>query len=376
MSRIALSIYDDLDNPHYGGGGARVVQELARRLATDHEIVVFSSSYRHAPRRRVRDGVRYVYLRTGWAGPRLGQIVFNVVLPWVARRHRPDLWLETLTPPFSASPLPLLSRTPVVAMAQQLCGRFMTEKYHLPFQRIERWGLGWYRHIVTLNDADRATARAASPHAQVHVIPNGVQVSGAGPTSPGDYVLYLGRIDMRLKGLDLLLDAQSRAESPLPLVIAGAGTPAEESALIRRLPEVPRTRWVGPVSGAVKEDLLRGCAALVMPSRSEAFGLVALEAMAHGHHVIAFDLPTLGWLDGSGHRPVRRGDVADLAAALDEVGREPAVTERRGKEAWEFVQGFDWSTTSARYRRVIAQVLRAPDADRSRTPRPGARRHA
>jgi len=50
--------------------------------------------------------VRYVFLPVAWAGPRLGQLVFQMLLPVVSLWIRPDLWIDSLTPPFSASLVP------------------------------------------------------------------------------------------------------------------------------------------------------------------------------------------------------------------------------------------------------------------------------
>src|SRR5687767_3247856 len=141
MKNVVLSIFDDVGNPHYGGGGATVAHEVATRLAKDHRVTVYTGSYRGASSRD-RDGVRYVFLPVGWAGPRAGQILFQLLLPFVALAKRPDLWIESLTPPFSVSLLPLFCRAPVIGLAQMLGAVDMARKYRLPFPLVERRGLG------------------------------------------------------------------------------------------------------------------------------------------------------------------------------------------------------------------------------------------
>ena len=64
-------------------------------------------------------------LPVGWAGPRAGQLVFHALLPFAAGRIPHDLWIESFTPPFSTSFLPLFSPARVVGFAQNLCGQEM-----------------------------------------------------------------------------------------------------------------------------------------------------------------------------------------------------------------------------------------------------------
>src|SRR5436305_13603765 len=110
---VVVSNYDDIGSPYYGGGGAVVVAQIARRLARDYDVTVYTGSYRRSGRSLVRDGVRYVFLPVGWAGPRGGQLLFLLLLPLVALVRRPAVWVESLTPPASASLLPLVARCPV-----------------------------------------------------------------------------------------------------------------------------------------------------------------------------------------------------------------------------------------------------------------------
>jgi glycosyltransferase involved in cell wall biosynthesis len=93
---------------------------------------------------------------------------------------------------------------------------------------------------------------------------------------PGDFVLYLGRVD-RNKGCDTLLeyfvDYAAAHESPT-LVLAG---PAK-----MRVPAHPRIRALGYVSDEVREALLTHARALVVPSPYESLSIVLLEAWNHG----------------------------------------------------------------------------------------------
>ena len=160
---------------------------------------------------------------------------------------------------------------------------------------------------------------------RIFIVPNGVSVpdylrnSEAGMTAfESRTLLYLGRIHP-MKGLDLLLEAvkihkdvsgeASKGASDvrkIRLVICG---PDEEGTLERLKSQVEElgltdeVEFREPVRGAAKWELIKTCDGLVLPSRSENFGLVVAEALACGKPVIctqgapweALEREGMGW---------------------------------------------------------------------------------
>jgi phosphatidylinositol alpha-mannosyltransferase len=355
-----MSVYDHAGNPHYGGGGAVVVHEVAVRLLKDHRITVYCGSYSGSGRSEVTDGVRYVFLPVGWAGPRAGQLLFQVLLPFVAMVVRPDLWIESLTPPFSASLLPLVRRRPVIALVQMLGAADMARRYRLPFTAVERRGLRLYRRFIVLNATDADAVATCAPRATVALIPNGIIQPHvrAGDFGAGRHILVLGRIDVRQKGLDLLLAAVGAEPPALPVVIAGSGTRAE----VRKLAEVarqvrPPIVLAGRVSGEQKSRLLRDAAFVVVPSRFETFSLTALEAMAYGKPVVCFDLPRLAWIRPDCGVRVPPFDVAALGRAIHQLAADPATRATLGRQAHALSSQYDWDVIGERYRALVAEAL-------------------
>ncbi|MFJ2961429.1 glycosyltransferase [Streptomyces collinus] len=360
---VVISTFDDLRNPHYHGGGALLVDKVARRLAEDHRVTVVTVASRGGT--ETRDGVRYHRLPLGWAGPRLGQLLYHAVLPFTARRLPHDVWLESFTPPFSTGFLPLFARGPVVGLAQSLSGAAMTRRYHLPFSLVERYGLRFYEDVVVLNEADAATVRRHAPEAATHVIHNGVDPPPAAPrrAGEGEYIAFLGRIDVRPKGLDLLLAAHAADPPSLPLLLAGAGTRGQEAELTALIAAAGAdARWVGEVSGVGKQRFLEDCAFLVLPSRSESFGLVALEAMSHGKPVVHFDLPTLRWMDGGGNVTVPAFDVEALGRRLRALTADEETRRRLGHLAHRAARWLSWDRTTGQYRSLVQELLDRPAA--------------
>jgi len=335
--RVVISIYDDFDNPHYAGGGPNVVRDVASRLSRDYDVLIVTGGRRW--RRTDRDGISHLHLPVVWAGPRLGQAIWALLLPLVARMLRYDTWIESFTPPFSSNLLPLVTRRPVIGLAQALSGREMARRYgtRLPLL-LESRLLRRYRDIVVLNGRDRDVVTSLSSRVRVHLIPNAVPAPPQVPrdAAGGEYGLFLGRIDVTQKGLDLLVAAYTgpAADPLLPLVIAGGGRPYEEERLRELIAGAgPRVRWVGAVHGQEKEELLAGCGYLVVSSREESFSLAALEAMARGRPVVRFDLPQLDWIPRDCGEVAPRFSVAGLREAMERMSVDPAVRSRAGTRA-------------------------------------------
>jgi glycosyltransferase involved in cell wall biosynthesis len=110
----------------------------------------------------------------------------------------------------------------------------------------------------------------------IRIIPNGVDgelFDSVPEQSRTQSVLYLGRLHP-LKGLDLLLDAWQRlAPSPeWELIIAGPSDGAT-------LPSLPNVRVLPPCYGQDKVKLIKQAAFLILPTRSENFGIIVAEAL-------------------------------------------------------------------------------------------------
>jgi glycosyltransferase involved in cell wall biosynthesis len=357
--QVVISSFDNPAQPFYNGGGVAVVEMIAARLRPHFEVTVVTAG--RGAGAVVRDGIRYRVLPVAWAGPRTGQLLYHLLLPIAAWRVPHDLWIENFTPPFSTSFLPLFSRAKVLGFAQALTGDEMARKYHLPFFLVERLGLRFYDDIVVLNPADQERVRQHSPSAAVRLIPNGIEQRGLDELTlgAGEHILFLGRIDIWRKGLDLLIEAYEQSGLALPLLIAGAGVPREE----RRLAELiaatrGNVRWVGHVTGAAKQELLERSAFVTVPSRAETFGLAALEAMSRGKAVLHFDLPTLRWMGGDIRVPAF--DTGALAAQMRGLADDQTARSELGRAAHAAAQQFGITETADRYLSVVRDLIGPP----------------
>jgi len=355
--RIAFSNFDDLANPWYGGGGARAIHEVGQRLAGRHQVTVVTGTFPGAPRGAV-DGVAYQRVGAAWAGPRLGQVIYSLLLPLAVRRLPHDVWVESLTPPFSTGMLPWFTRRQVAALTQILGGAGMARKYGLPFDRLERAGLRHYRHAIALSEVLKAQLLTMNPRLNVAVIPNGVpdELIARVPRKDERHVLFLGRLDRAHKGLDLLLDAWGALPDPVPpLVIAGAGS-AEQEAWLRRHPVAGsrQVRFAGRVTGDAKLKLMDDALLLVMPSRYEGFPLTLLEGFCHELPAVLFAIPELAWLPDTCCVKLPPFEVPALTEALRGLIADPERRHAMGRAARDYARHFGWNDLAARYEAFLA----------------------
>jgi D-inositol-3-phosphate glycosyltransferase len=175
---------------------------------------------------------------------------------------------------------------------------------------------------------------------------------GAEPDAP--LVLSVGRIQP-LKGLDVAVDAFALLPAGIRergtlVVVGGPSGPEGEHYLerVRRrargLGVDDRIRWVPPQPHATLASYYRAADVALVPSQSESFGLVALEAAACGAPVVATPVGGLRTLVVDGRTGLLRqrtpGAFADAVAAI--VGDRGYGAEL-GSNAARHAQQFTWS---------------------------------
>jgi len=174
-------------------------------------------------------------------------------------------------------------------------------------------------------------------------------------------VFFLARLDRAhyFKGLHVLIEALAQIPEAA-LVVGGDGEWRTDYEAQARARLGDRVRFVGDLSDAALPDYYRAADALALPSidRTEAFGLVLLEALACGTPVVASRLPGVRTLVSEGRTGylVEPGDPIDLAAKLAACLREHdtlapnAVAFVRERYSWEAIA----AQLLALYQRLIA----------------------
>ena len=229
--------------------------------------------------------------------------------------------------------------------------------------------------VVTSNDYAASSflaPRLDSLQRQLMVIPAGVDLGEFSPNgdrlsarrkvglADAPTVFFLARLDRThyFKGLHLLIDAVARLPD-VALVVGGDGEwraqyEARATALLGA-----RVRFIGDVPNHALPAYYRSADVVALPSvdRTEAFGLVLLEALACGTPVVASRLPGVRTLvdDGRTGYLVEPGNVDQLA---ERIGRCINESSSLGPNAQAFVRArYGWPTIARQLLDLYQRLL-------------------
>ena len=183
-----------------------------------------------------------------------------------------------------------------------------------------------------------------------------------------DLLLFVGRIQP-LKGPDVAIRTVARlhelGRSGARLMIVGGASGREGDAetdrahaLVDELGLHDAVDFVAPQPHHILSTYYRAADVVVVPSRSESFGLVALEAMACGVPVVASAVGGLQSLvdDGVTGRLVGRRDPMAFAHAVLEILSDPQVRSSMSAASVDKARRYTWSAAAARLRALYDDI--------------------
>jgi D-inositol-3-phosphate glycosyltransferase len=226
----------------------------------------------------------------------------------------------------------------------------------------------------TSEEADELVRHYAADPGKVAVVHPGVNLERFRPADgrpaararlglPQDALipLFAGRIqplkapDVLLRAVAVLLDErpQLRSRIVVPVVGGPSGSglakPEGLQKLAARLGISDVVRFRPPVRQDELADWFRAASVLVMPSYSESFGLVAIEAQATGTPVLGAAVGGLpvAVQDGRTGFLVQGHDPAAYAGVLRDFADDPGLSARLGEAAARHAESFGWDTAAS-----------------------------
>lgn len=194
---------------------------------------------------------------------------------------------------------------------------------------------------LTLAVSEAAARHSVAP--RIVVVPNGVELGRwAAPWRGGPGLLAVGR-RVPQKGFDVLLRALPEG---VPLRVVGEGPFA---------PATPGVSWLGTRDDL--PELFASADALVVPSRWEGFGIVALEGMAAGTPVIASSVDGLRDLVGDAGMLVPPEDPVALREAITRVLGDRALRDTLSARGRARAQRYDLQQTFDSWERAGREVV-------------------
>ena len=163
-----------------------------------------------------------------------------------------------------------------------------------------------------------------------------------------NYILFLGRLDIWAKGLDILIKTwailNKQNHINMPLYLIGGGDLEQIKSLINK-ENVKNIVLIGRVNHDEAMNFLQNAYFVCMPSRTEGSSLVLCEALALGKAIIVSNIPVfknsiLNYQDGVFFKSQ---DAQDLANKIKELLDNPDLVKKisqnaliKGKElSWE-----------------------------------------
>lgn len=231
--------------------------------------------------------------------------------------------------------------------------------------------------VIAISEAEAGTVlrRLGGSADRLAIVPPGVDGALFRPSGPAaetgrGYAIVAARLQP-LKGLDLAIRAVAAVPEALrpELVIAGDassdfdGYVDELRALAARHGIADGVRFVGPQSRTHLAALFREARLVLVPSHSETYGLVALEAAASGVPVVAAAAGGLreAVVDRETGLVMHSRDPARWAAAITRIVSDPALAERLARAGRERAEHLSWTRSAAGLAAVYRALLQ-PDA--------------
>ena len=349
---IVFLAWRDLANP-LAGGSEILVDRLATGLVSrGHRVTLIAGGPTAERPYEVID-----------AGSVFGQYAKAPAIA-LGRFRSADLVIDVCNgmPYFS----PLWRRKPTLCLVNHV----HTEQWELWFSRhLAAVGRSIERDVMPLVYRNRlfmavspSTAAALEaigvPSNNIRIVPNGVTLPAAAPAAKSDEPLFfaLGRL-VPHKRYDLLLDLWQRVrpETGGTLVIAGEGPDADRLAATA----VPGVVLTGRIDEAEKTRLLAQAWLFLHPAMLEGWGLVVMEAAAHGTPTLGFDAPGVRDSVDDGVSGVLARDHDDMVAQWIRLTRDRAARTELGVGARARAAAFSWDTTVDRFETVAREAVGA-----------------
>lgn len=360
------------------GGPIRSVHGLCRALAArGHNVEVFTTpvgSDTKGSREEKLDGVRVRYFscpawgRRFYFSPQMQKALMGEVSAFqIVHAHSVFLW-----PTAAAARAAVSARKPFVLSPRGMLVKDLIRRKSFAAKNL------WIRFIETRNmenaDCVHVTSELEKEELgrfsfrvkEIAVIPNGIEEMSDGedaalPVEIADapFILFVGRVHWK-KGLDRLVEAMGRLPH-LRLAVVGNDEEnyrPELEKIARRFGAEGRVFFTGSRDGAEKNALYRRATALVLPSYSENFGNVVLEAMACGCPAIV--TPEVGLADvvrSSGAGLVSDGRPEALADAIQLIASDTALARAMGERGRIAAERFRWSSVAERMEALYRRLL-------------------
>lgn len=218
--------------------------------------------------------------------------------------------------------------------------------------------------VLPLTDHMERVIKSICPGARTYVVGEGIEIGMCSSTRkaklPKESVLFLGRLT-ELKGVKYLIEAFSEVREKRPdahLVIAGYGELEENLKEQAKKQGTEGITFKGKVERKDVPGYMKACEVFVLPSISEGFPLVILEAMSCGAPIIATGVRAMPEIvkDGKNGLLVKPRDPKGLARCILQLLGDRRLRESMSRNNIEFSKGYSWENISRKIESKIIEI--------------------
>jgi len=382
-----------LDSIFSIGGVQRVSAVIAKELAKDYDVTIVTFDNPNTKDTNLyglKDAeIHYRFFQYPQTG-KFKQIFYKIYSGFYLKLKLQSEWASNI---YAKSSFPVKQRNAIVSELRQggyniiigvhapLAARLATLRKDLPQTKLIGWihnsyeaifgndshyyiGAQRKRHyiyqfrkldsVVLLCQYDSNCYHKYDSYFKPTVIHNPLTlVPGKASVGISKSFLAVGRFSKQHKGFDLLIEAfhlfvQSNKEWILDIV--GEGVEEELYRMLIKKYGLEDRVFIHPFTNHV-QTYYSNAQVYVLSSRWEGFGLVLVEAMAHGLPIVSSDLPTSKEIMGDFALYFKNGNIEELAQRLEDATH--IDWQEKSKEAIKIAQQFDVKQIVEQWKQLI-----------------------
>ncbi|MFC1668685.1 glycosyltransferase family 4 protein [Chlamydiota bacterium] len=357
--------YGNLENPYARGGLPNSLHNSFKILSDKHEITFLTGLWPNKPAISITDGITYI--QNGLCVNKyLNRLTFSIKSSLYKRINQYDLIVITWD---RYAPIILPKKLPCPVILELHAEYFnFPSKCRLiePYSKFMlRQLLKKTNYIISVSHGVHHIASKFTKTLKLSLIlPSGTHeqlLTNKYDNNEERYLLYLGRLDLKSKGIDLLLKSYHAANLTTPLFIVGDGPDKRKiENLITALNLTKKISLLGWVKGAKKYQLIANCIAVCVPSKVEGWATVAIEAAALGKPVIGTDVVGLNEtiINNKTGILVKKESIITYACSLKKIIKDRNLRRFLGDNAKKRARNYTWETLAKKRDQFLHEVLK------------------